>query len=55
MAAKLVLEEEREKKGNAVTSGNLSSSFDYNVLMPGFLKKRALLQKQLNSKKPNII
>lgn len=54
VAAKLVLEEEREKKENAVTSSNLSSSFDYNVLMPGFLKKRALLQNQLNSKKPNI-
>ena len=54
VAAKLVLEEEREKKENPVTSSNLSS-FDYKVLIPGFLRKRALLQNQLNSKKPNII
>ena len=54
MAAKLVLEEEREKKENPVTSSKLSS-FDYKVLIPGFLRKRALLQNQLNTKKPNII
>lgn len=54
VAAKLVLEEEREKKENPVTSSNLSS-FDYKVLIPGFLRKRALLQNQLNSKKSNII
>lgn len=54
VAAKLVLEEEREKKENPVTSSKLSS-FDYKVLIPGFLRKRALLQNQLNTKKPNII